>query len=182
VTLVCPLVELERHPIASAVTTCAIDFTNAGTQSVGSVTLADVASPVVERWNGSRWTRVPLPADLGPAAITDVTTTTGGVALVGRQTIDQVPQPLAMVLDRTGWHEAPLTAAPSSQASLSSVTTDASGVMVGRRHPLGVHRVLRITRRQGLCACLTTPASRPIVVIARGRCVCPGSAAGAVGS
>ena len=103
--------------------------------AVGSFTRAAVASPVVERWNGSRWTRVPLPADLGPAAITDLTTTTGGVALVGRQIIDQVPQPLAMVLDRTGWHEAPLTAAPSSQASLSSVTTDASGVMwaVGTR-------------------------------------------------
>lgn len=97
--------------------------------AVGSVTRADVPTPVVERWNGSRWARVPVPADLGPAAITDVTTTTGGVALVGRRIIDQVPQPLAIVLDRTGWHEAPLTAAPSSQASLSAVTTDASGVM-----------------------------------------------------
>ncbi|TMM20942.1 MAG: hypothetical protein E6F95_12790 [Actinobacteria bacterium] len=103
--------------------------------AVGSVTQADVPSPVVERWNGSRWARFPVPSDLGPAAITDVTTTTGGVVLVGRRIIDQVPQPLAIVLDRTGWHEAPLTAAPSSQASLSSVTTDASGVMwaVGTR-------------------------------------------------
>jgi hypothetical protein len=101
----------------------------------GWVARAGVPSPVVERWNGSRWTRAPLPADLGPAAITDVTTTTDGVALVGRRIIDQVPQPLAIVLDRTGWHEAPLTAAPSSQASLSSVTTGASGVMwaVGTR-------------------------------------------------
>ena len=94
--------------------------------AVGSVTQqADVPSPVVERWDGSRWGNVAVPADA--AAFSAVTLTTAGIAVVGRRIVDQEPQPLAMLLDGSGWQPIALTAVPSQQAWLASVTTDASG-------------------------------------------------------
>jgi hypothetical protein len=96
--------------------------------AVGSVTQADVPSPVVERWNGSRWARIPVPANVGSsAAFSGATLTTDGIAVVGRRIVDQEPQALAILLDGTGWHAIALTAAPSQQAWLASVTSDASG-------------------------------------------------------
>jgi hypothetical protein len=91
--------------------------------AVGEITSACCMRPMTARWNGSRWTRVPIPPVSGIAALEAVTAISpGSVWAVGWSQPAGSDQTLTLILHWNGrtWKKVP-SPSPGGQASLYGV-------------------------------------------------------------
>ncbi|MEV7095312.1 hypothetical protein AB0M80_20970 [Amycolatopsis sp. NPDC051045] len=93
--------------------------------AVGSAAYADHTDPVAQHWDGVRWTRVPLPAGLGDAALSAVAADgPGAVWAVGFAAGDSgLAEPLLLRWDGIAWSRVALPATTDrGLARLNAVT------------------------------------------------------------